>query len=207
MSFHISLEGNIGVGKTTILDALESENVEIIFEPVEYWRNSRMLEKFYNQPSRWAFTFQTMILNSFYRISKENECNSIIKFTERSLLSARYCFSKLARENGYLNEIEYQILEQSYELVDKKFYPNFIIYLCATPETVYQRIKTRGRAEESNITLSYLEKLDNFHKKLFIENYYNLEIPVLTVDANRSLNQVIFDVKNIIEDRLKLIQK
>jgi deoxyadenosine/deoxycytidine kinase len=201
MPFHIALEANVGVGKSTVLNRLESKNVKIFSEPVQYWRDTLMLEKFYNQPMRWAFTFQTMVLNSFHQIAKENICNSNVKLTERSLLSSRHCFSKLARHNGYLNKIEYEILEQSYKLLDEKFNPDYIIYLTATPELAYRRIKERGRPEESNITLEYLTKLDVLHNNLFLENTFNLQIPISIVDANQSSDQVVEQVKNLIESK------
>ena len=68
----LSLEGNIGVGKSTFLDAMASgvDRFEVVQEPVDQWRGmgegegSNLLEAFYSNPSRYAYTFQNYVLLS-----------------------------------------------------------------------------------------------------------------------------------------------
>lgn len=60
----ISVEGNIGAGKSTLLSLLD---MEVIKEPVDEWENTggkNILEKYYEDPKRWAFTFQLNALHS-----------------------------------------------------------------------------------------------------------------------------------------------
>lgn len=64
MSGIVSIEGNLGAGKSTLLSFL---NVKTIKEPVEEWSNvagANILERYYNDPKRWAFTFQLNALHS-----------------------------------------------------------------------------------------------------------------------------------------------
>jgi len=64
--FTVVVEGNIGSGKTTFLEHFKkfSEEVEILAEPVEKWRNAKghnLLQMMYENPSRWSLTFQTYV--------------------------------------------------------------------------------------------------------------------------------------------------
>ena len=62
---HFTIEGNIGCGKSTFLELLRERFPEAkwIEEPVAEWqnvggKNINMLEKYYQEPKRWGFTFQ-----------------------------------------------------------------------------------------------------------------------------------------------------
>jgi len=64
MSGIVSIEGNLGAGKSTLLSFLK---VKTIKEPVEEWSNvagTNILERYYNDAKRWAFTFQLNALHS-----------------------------------------------------------------------------------------------------------------------------------------------
>ena len=64
----ISIEGNIGAGKSTFVNIINSHvfNSEIVSEPVEMWKalqdldGSNILEKFYKDIPRWAYSFQNL---------------------------------------------------------------------------------------------------------------------------------------------------
>ena len=102
MATIISIEGNIGVGKSTIVDLLKSKynkegNQSIIFlqEPVQQWETIMdesgvsILERFYKDQKSWSFAFQIMAYISRLSILKDavkKNPNSII-ITERSLFT------------------------------------------------------------------------------------------------------------------------
>lgn len=66
------VEGNIGSGKTTWLDMVQSstredhELIEVVPEPVHVWQNSpqghNLLDLFYKDPAKYAFAFQQFVL-------------------------------------------------------------------------------------------------------------------------------------------------
>ena len=95
----ISIEGNIGAGKTTLLSLLQ---VPVIPEPVSEWTNTagnNILEDFYNNPKRWAFTFQ---LNALYtrvqlwrNVQKEHPND--LYFSERSPSADRHIFGEIMK--------------------------------------------------------------------------------------------------------------
>lgn len=63
--YHVTVEGNIGCGKSTFLTILMDQfpNIRFIQEPVSEWQNVggkslNLLDKYYKEPNRWGFTFQ-----------------------------------------------------------------------------------------------------------------------------------------------------
>ena len=76
MPYIISIEGNIGSGKSTFLTYLKkyingvnmngNSNIQFIQEPVDEWNEIKdsngesILEKFYNNQKEYAFSFQIM---------------------------------------------------------------------------------------------------------------------------------------------------
>ena len=64
------VEGNIGSGKTELLTKLnENIDCEIIKEPVEIWQSitgngKNILQQFYENPSRYAYLFQTIVFKT-----------------------------------------------------------------------------------------------------------------------------------------------
>lgn len=94
MSGVISIEGNLGAGKSTLLGLLD---VNVIKEPVDEWENiggSTFLKKYYEDPKRWAFTFQLNALHSRAKLWKETilEQPEVLHFSERSPLADRHIF-------------------------------------------------------------------------------------------------------------------
>lgn len=69
--------------------------------------------------------------------------------------------------------------------------PRFIVYLKTNPENLLKRINERGRIEESNISLQYLQKLHRLH-----ENYIKSmekKCKIMTIDANTKLSEPKLD--------------
>lgn len=194
----VVVEGNIGAGKTTFLDQfrhLYGSKIKIYKEPVELWRNVRghnLLNKFYEDPKKWSLSFQTYVQLTMAQIHEESaikEEGSVIKMMERSLFSARYCFVENLFKLGYLTDVEYNILDEWFISLQKEIKIDFIIYLKTSPENCYQRIKSRGRPEESSITLDYLKSLHSLHEDWLGDggkNHFIVPAPLYIVNANPS---------------------
>ncbi len=95
------VEGNIGAGKSTFLKLIKNKiNVQVVFEPLNRWQNigngGNLLEKFYQDTSRWGYTFQTYAFIT--RIIEQQQQALQNPFgaqvLERSVYSDRYCFAK-----------------------------------------------------------------------------------------------------------------
>lgn len=95
------VEGNISVGKTTFLQRIANETlelrdiVEIVPEPIHKWQDVgenhyNVLDAFYAEPHRYAYTFQNYVFVT--RVMQERESSGGIKplrLMERSVFSDR----------------------------------------------------------------------------------------------------------------------
>lgn len=72
----------------------------------------------------------------------------------------------------------------------------FTVYLRASPEVVYERMKKRGRPEENTVPFEYLEQLHTSHEQWLMSNNEKFNtVPVLVLDANVPEDQMIEQYK------------
>lgn len=195
--FTVLVEGNIGVGKSTLLNYFRRyDDVEIVVEPLEKWQNlngSNLLDLMYRDATTWGFPFQIyalllMLQNHVLRTAKN------VKILERSLFSAHNCFNKILREQNHLKKEEYDILNEWMEYVQGNFdvRPDLIVYLRASPQQVFDRIKCRNRPEENDISIDYIRRIHQLHEewlmcgRLYHTNSFS--VPIIVLDA--SLNEI-----------------
>jgi deoxyadenosine/deoxycytidine kinase len=173
----ISIEGNMGVGKTTFINTLQEyfkdkHPIHILEEPVSLWQSIKdkegkdILSHFYEDQSKWAFSFQMMAYISRLAILKQaikDHPDSII-ITERSVHSDRHIFAKMLYDDKLINEIDYQIYNQWFDHFIEDVPITGTIYLQCTPEISNQRVLKRARKGET-IPLSYLIKCNQYHEE------------------------------------------
>lgn len=210
----ISLEANIGVGKTTFLENISKyygDRFNPIKEPLEDWLikfsdvDNNILGLLYEDSKRWGYTFQhNAFLTRIQKIEKEYD-PSKINITERSVLSDYNVFAKMLHDDGKMNDIEWKIYLNWKDLLMTKFAvkPKLIVYLRLDPEIAYERTRNRHRHEEEGIPLRYLRLLHDYHEQWLMTQ---TEIPVLVLDASvdfRSNPEVFKSCIQQIEDALK----
>jgi len=195
----IMIEGNIGAGKSTFLKVLKKHlDADIIFEPTNKWQSveseNNLLEMFYKDTPRWAYTFQSYAFISRVQTILDYQAknpSSGVQFLERSVYCDRYCFAKNCYESGLMTKLEWNIYKEWFSwLVEKHTpVPSGFIYLQTDPEVCYRRINKRNRHEESAVPLKYLQSLHERHEDWLInkkELTPQLElIPTLTLDCNK----------------------
>tara|TARA_B110000879_G_scaffold98406_1_gene133851 strand:- start:425 stop:1156 length:732 start_codon:yes stop_codon:yes gene_type:complete len=216
----ISIEGNIGAGKSTIIDNLKQHmkgNTDVIFlkEPVDIWESiqeketgDNILQKFYNNPTQYAFSFQVMAyitrLSTIRTAIRENpDCKVII--CERSLDADKNIFAKMLYEDKKIEDINYQIYLNFYNEYKNDYKLDGIVYVNADADVCYQRTIKRSRNGESSITNEYLQKCKEYYDDWLFTN--NTEIDVLNINANDDVTYNIFDKDDIGLDWLSQIEK
>jgi len=191
------LEGNIGVGKTTLISLIPRywSDLTIIPEPVGIWNRSvlgqSLLANFYINPKRWAYTLETLTLicRSQDHLREQRLTNPNL-LLERSIYSGHYCFAATGFENGFLIDIEWKIYNQWADfLIHKKCTPpHGFIYLKASPEVCFERTQKRSLPAEHSITLKYLKQIDRAHQLFLVDKeglpHVLKQIPVLVIDCN-----------------------
>ena len=192
----VSVEGNIGSGKSSLLHNLKSHyqaNSRIIFvdEPIEEWNtirdkeNNTILQCFYRDPKEYAFSFQILTLTTRL-IQLKNHIEKYpehIIISERSILSDAL-FAELMYKEGKITPIEYQIYCKQYEYFLTMMPDIHVVYLRCEPDECKKRIHKRARKGEEEISVQYLRDLHETHEK-WIKKWKKEH--VLIFDANVDL--------------------
>jgi len=212
----ISIEGNIGAGKSTLMRdicgyieeyQLNLDN-HIIFlrEPVDLWEGVKdengknMLELFYENPQKYAFEFQTMAYTFQTKLidetlEKNPQCRIIV--SERSFDAGHNIFTKMLHNDGYISYIQYEIykillktrMESTY--IPHSGIPDKVIYLDIPYTTCKNRIKVRGRGGEENISLEYLEKCERYYKEWLNDIITQENRRVVLINDNKCIDSII----------------
>ena len=213
----LSVEGNIGAGKSTFLRIMENhfgeENIEFIPEPVHLWTNcngKNMLEAFYSDTKRYAYMFQSFAFVT-RMIEQSKPQKKLIRILERSGLSD-HCFAENCHENGIMDDIEYTAYELWYNhlVANMPGSPDGIVYLRTTPKVCHGRMNKRNRHEETGVPLSYLEQLHKRHDEWLppsTENDSVLGLPFVTLDGDKDFEDSLENQDALIERVVSLMQR
>ncbi|XP_048379153.1 deoxycytidine kinase 2-like [Stegostoma tigrinum] len=221
----ISVEGNIAVGKSTfaaLLEQVASKQWEIIREPIAKWCNiptsscseevsctqktaGNLLQMLYQDPHRWSYTFQSYSCMSRIKAHlapvspRLLNAEQPVQIFERSVYSDRYVFASNLYKIGWLNDIEWTVYQDWHTYLLNQFGNRIalegIIYLQASPEKCLERLHRRGRDEEKEIQLEYLEELHLQH-----ENWLVKRCTVLHFEHLRNIPVLVLDVNEDFED-------
>ena len=186
----VSIEGNIGSGKTTILQRLKMDGFITFNEDVNAWSNEGWLSDFYNNINRFAFGFQMRVLQSFSQI-KQNIKVANISIIERSPLTSVDIFGYLLALDNAISVNEYKIMSYFSSYIN--LIPKHIIYIQCDPTICLDRIRKRNRNEENTISIDYLNKLHTLHE-LTYNNRYNCSV----IDGNKDIEEVYKEVVHAI---------
>jgi deoxyadenosine/deoxycytidine kinase len=161
---YISIAGNIGSGKSTIIKQLQSldSNINIVEEPIDKMKN--LLELFYTDMKRWSVTLQMYVVLLYKELIDSNTANILI--TERSQYESRHIFANSLIDT--FNREELAIYTDFYNINNRE--PDLFVYVKTSPITCYQRMKNRGRTEEQNVPIEYLQSLHDNYEKTFQNN-------------------------------------
>ncbi len=198
---YISIEGVIGVGKTTLArlvrDSFEAELLLEVFE------ENPFLSDFYADRERYAF--QTQI---FFLLSRYRQQHRVIGPTlAHSTLISDYSFAKdrlFAHLNLSGDELEMYGRVHSV-LAEKLPLPDLVVYLRAELDTLMDRIATRDRPYERAMSRDYIADLRGAYERFFTEYH---DAPVLAIDTDglnwvsdpQALAHVVGRVRTALED-------
>jgi deoxyadenosine/deoxycytidine kinase len=174
----ICIEGNIGAGKSTVLDILKKRGYTVYEENLNSWGD--ILSQFYKDPTRWTFTLQVAILADMYDQYQDIKSMSKgIVFIERSPDSSNI-FALNAKAEGKMDDIEYRIYYDLFKKLSWKPYKSFMIN--TDVDTCFDRMKRRSRMCEKDIRKDYLQKLADRFDMLEMEKIDGTQTPDKIVD-------------------------
>lgn len=189
----VSIEGNIGSGKSTIVEFLkqrfkDNKTIAFLSEPVDVWREIKdehgvdLLTNFYKNQEKFSFQFQmAAYISRIAAITKLQENKEIkLIIVERSIWTDKNVFAKMLFDDGKITTIEYNIYLKWFDEFSKLINHSLNIYIKTNPEVAFERVKKRNRSGET-IPLEYLQKCNDYHNKWLNYNSHilngNIELP------------------------------
>lgn len=180
MKKFVAVAGNIGVGKSTLVEKLCSElGCTPFFEPVT---ENPYLADFYRDMRTWAFHSQIFFLTHRLRSHHALSLHASSVIQDRSVYEDAEIFAHNLYLQGHIHPRDYQTYRELYQtLVEFLPPPDLVIYLRASVPTLLARIARRGREYERSIPADYLSSLNILYENWISE--FTL-CPVLTVPAD-----------------------
>lgn len=178
---HIAISGNIGSGKTTLVEKLSKHyGWTPLYESVDH---NPYLKDFYEDMTRWAFHLQIYFLNSrFNQIRQIRESEKTI-IQDRTIYEDAFIFAANLHKSGHITDRDYQsYLDIFNSMINFVQPPDLLIYLKADIPKLVEQIQKRGRDFEYAMRLEYLKNL-NEHYEQWIGNYRQGKL--LIVDVNK----------------------
>ena len=180
MKKFIAVAGNIGVGKSTLVERLTDRlGWQPFYEPVA---ENPYLVDFYADMRAWSFPSQIFFLTHRLKMHQE-----LIRFPgsvvqDRSIYEDAEIFAQNLYVQGHMTARDYETYHSLYLTVsDFLPPPDLVIYLRASVATLQSRIARRARTYEQTIAPDYLHNLNLLYEKWI--GSFTL-CPVLTVPAD-----------------------
>ena len=209
----LSIEGNIGSGKSTFVKALNNYYTKIdvfnqkkIFflqEPVNIWEtiknnnNETIIECFYKDQEKYAFSFQMMAY-----ISRLSLLRKAVKegydyiFTERCVNTDRNVFAKMLYDSGKIEEINFQIYTKWFDEFISEFDNFQYVYIKTDPIIALERVNKRARTGET-IPFEYLQECNKYHNN-WLESLKPESVIILNGNIDRATDDNYKDWLDVI---------
>lgn len=195
----IAVAGNIGTGKSSLLDFLTSTyHIEPFYEPND---ENPYLPDFYRDMKRWAFQSQLFFLSNKFRIHQEADRVPGVVIQDRTIFEDAEIFATALHQMRKIDKRDWATYWNFYQSILEAIQPpDLMIYLRCSMRTLRKRIRLRGRQMEQDIPLSYLKRLERLYEG-WIQDYSLSEILVLESDQLDFVNDLVDrqDVRERIE--------
>ncbi|HEX3025058.1 MAG TPA: deoxynucleoside kinase [Chitinophagaceae bacterium] len=175
----ITVEGNIGAGKTTLTHLLSKQlNGRLILEE---FADNPFLSKFYENPQQYAFPLELFFMAERYKQLKEMLQT---KDMFQNVTVSDYLFTKcllFAKVN--LPEEEFRLYQKLFDIMNQQLlFPDVLIYLHAPVAKLQNNIKKRNRSYEQNIKDEYLFNIQETYTS-YIKQH---NIKTIFIDASNA---------------------
>ena len=176
----IAIAGNIGTGKTTLVDFLvRTYGIAPFYEPND---ENPYLPDFYRDMRRWAFHSQIYFLANKFRLHQALDTTAGVVVLDRTIFEDAQVFATALHEMRKISKRDWDTYWGFYETILQAIEPpDLMIYLRCSMKTLRKRIRLRGRAMEKDIKRSYLKRLDRLYEE-WIGSYDMGEVLILETD-------------------------
>jgi deoxyguanosine kinase len=192
----ITIEGNIGSGKTTLSKMLSEEfDTKLILEEFD---DNPFLSKFYSNPNKYAFPVELSFMAERYKQLKESIQTDLFN---QKIISDYFFFKSLIFAKVNLPDDEYKLYYDLFHIINEKLIkPDLLIYLYKDVDGLLKNIKKRGRDYEKDIKPEYLDIIQktyiNFFKTINYTRILILDINNINFVENPEDYSKILDILN-----------
>lgn len=176
---YVVIEGNIGSGKTTLSKLLAQRWGSRLM--LEEFKDNPFLPKFYENPKEHAFALELSFLAERYH-QKRDELNKTDLFKPGVVCD--YSFAKsLVFSKINLDLDEFKLYQNLFHIIhDRLPKPDLLVYLYCSAEKSRHQIGKRGRSYEQQISLDYLQQINQGYLDYF-KQQKDRRILILNTDA------------------------
>lgn len=176
----VAVAGNIGVGKSTLVDRLAQKlDWQPFYEPEA---ENPYLADFYDDMETWSFHSQVFFLGRRLQAHRRLFDHPTSVIQDRTVYEDAEVFAYNLYLTRKLSDRDHRTYRDLYQaLVSFLPAPDLVVYLRASVSTLEDRISNRGRQYERNIQSEYLERLNQLYENWIAQ--FNL-CPVLAVPAD-----------------------
>ncbi|WP_044893483.1 deoxynucleoside kinase [Bacillus alveayuensis] len=201
----ITVEGPIGVGKTSLAKAISEQfGYYLLKEIVD---ENPFLGKFYENIEEWSFQTEMFFLCNRYKQLEDIDRDFIKK--QKPVVADYHILKNLIFAERTLKEQQYKKYLKIYDILTEDMpQPNVVIYLNASLDTLLRRIEMRGRDFEKNIDPIYLKQLSTaYEQTMALFEKSNPHIPVLRFNGDQldfvqnkeDLNYILIELENVLK--------
>ena len=164
MKKFIAVAGNMGVGKTSLVDFLCAQyGFEPVYEP---YTTNPYLDDFYADMKGWAYHSQLYFLTHKFRLHLGLNTSAATVIQDRTIYEDAEIFATNLGRSGLMSQRDFQTYLELYDGMRGVLQPpDLMIYLRCPVPAIRQRIKRRGRPSELAIPTTYLRKLNVLYEE------------------------------------------
>jgi deoxyadenosine/deoxycytidine kinase len=181
MKKFIAVAGNIGVGKSSMVEFLSQQyGFEPIYEP---FMNNPYLDDFYKDMKAWGFHSQLYFLTHKFRLHMALNTRASTVVQDRTIYEDAEIFATNLYKGRFMKKRDYETYMELYSTMkDALQPPDLMIYLRCSVGAIRKRITQRGRKSEQEIPTNYLRRLNGQYEDWI--GRYN-QSPILVWDSER----------------------
>jgi len=189
MSQTIAIAGNIGTGKSSLVEFLtRTYDIQPFYEPND---ENPYLPDFYQDMKRWAFHSQLYFLSNKFRMHQQLDRSGGVVVLDRTIYEDAEIFATALQNMHKFTGRDWDTYWNFYQVIlDAIRPPDLMIYLRCSMRTLRKRIQLRGRDMEQAIPLAYLKRLQQLYED-WLESYRLSEILVLETDKLDYINDMV----------------
>lgn len=198
----IAVAGNIGAGKSTLVDFLSrTYGISPFYEPNE---DNPYLPDFYQDMKRWSFHSQLYFLSNKFQLHQRLDQAPGVVVLDRTIFEDAEIFATALHDMRHMDRRDWDTYWGFYQSILKAIEPpDLMIYLRCSIRTLRKRIRLRGREMEKDMPLTYLKRLERLYES-WIDSYDMSEKLVLETDKLDYIHDLVhrLDVMQRIEAML-----